>query len=1353
MMRKTLAILLFAVCPSLSAQMPYLVKDINTVIPVYLETSNPDAFMRNGSRVYFRASTLREGLELWSTDETAAGTNLVADLLPENVGSGATPFAVVNGVFLFTALDVDHGFELWTTGGTAGGTHLFKDINPGPSSAYASDPFLHGNRLLFVADDGINGRELWISDGTPAGTHLVKDLNSDSADSSPTDFAQMNGVVYFSAAGGLWRTDGTDAGTMKVAGGVAARHLAAAGNRLFFEGLDANGSELWTSDGTESGTRMVTEIRPGKEDAFFSSNPGFAVLGDRVVFAAYDGFHREVWGSDGTAAGTIRLLQAVPEVTNARSLYDFGSWAVVGGRAFFCARDVEHGAELWSSDGTSAGTALFADLNPGKESSYPRGFVSSGGKAFFGSIGLHNEWGVWVSDGTFAGTRLVVGADASAPLIYAEKKFWPVGGKVFFGGSDVLHGVEPWVSDGTDSGTRIIANLAGEDVPSSYPGGLTAVGNLLLFSAIENAVATSSHNPGSLWRSDGTEAGTFKLLEGTPQLLAAGPWALFEQSGPVRWWRSDGTAEGTRAADDFAKFFGGHYSIQVAPIGETIFVSVFDYKPDVRSLWKTTAAPGAPAIKLADRTLSKVTEIAGRYFFHSEATAAGFWGLWTTDGTPGGTHAIVPQLLAPYGGVEVSRLVNAGGTIYFLLRPNYGSDMMLYRSDGTFAGTTVLKTVPRTSHDLGLTAVGRKVFFASDRSLWVSDGTESGTIELGKFDWSYSNGPMAAGDRVVFDPWDYGKGSVLWSSDGTPEGTRTLRKSTDLRSAASIDGTIYFVGKDAEHGEEPWTTDGTPEGTTMLVDLNPGPASSSPFQFKKSGDLLYFGARTEDAGRELWAMPLPGPRLSISDVRVAEGGPTQFTISLTSPAKQSVTVDYATSDGTARAGADYDAAAGTLTFAPGETTKSVEVGVRGDLVDEGNEDFFVTLRNPSGATIAKREGFAVIENDNQSVDLSLAPDFTDGTFDLVTVSNNGPRAATDVVVSVTMTPPSMGGLCSVCTLPPLSPGALASIATASSGAEATYVSAKVSARQPDSRPGDNAAGWVVSGKRLMAMNRLFLNPGDVAQVTIANRGQSPVALRSSDPSVVSVGAEVNFPSAAVKSVTFSIGAEKAGTASIIADQFQDALPIIVTEFPTTPRWPGGVTIEREGPSASRFDSPIIFLAKPAGTAPFTGATATGTITVSAAGHEVARQPLGAASVTTLRLFPSAVGTIRYDVTYSGDTNFAPQTLSADQFVSPGFVTLTGSLDRVAGAADTFVLRVHAKGSPTVPPTGTIAVMNGTTLLATLPLATGGDESTASATLSNLPASPALTLQYSGDAFHAPSTQEIRVVERRRSVGR
>src|SRR5262249_512272 len=72
----------------------------------------------------------------------------------------------------------------------------------------------------------------------------------------------------------------------------------------------------------------------------------------------------------------------------------------------------------------------------------------------------------------------------------------------------------------------------------------------------------------------------------------------------------------------------------------------------------------------------------------------------------------------------------------------------------------------------------------------------------------------------------------------------------------------------------------------------------------------------------------------------------------------------ATADGTAVAGSDYTAAGGTLTFAPGETTKTVTVAVRGDTSDEPNETFFVYLSNPSGAPIADGQGVGTITDDD-----------------------------------------------------------------------------------------------------------------------------------------------------------------------------------------------------------------------------------------------------------------------------------------------------------------------------------------------------------------------------------------------------
>ncbi|UFN49473.1 cellulase family glycosylhydrolase [Roseomonas sp. OT10] len=112
----------------------------------------------------------------------------------------------------------------------------------------------------------------------------------------------------------------------------------------------------------------------------------------------------------------------------------------------------------------------------------------------------------------------------------------------------------------------------------------------------------------------------------------------------------------------------------------------------------------------------------------------------------------------------------------------------------------------------------------------------------------------------------------------------------------------------------------------------------------------------------------PLPALSVNDVAVAEGnaGTTNatFTVSLSQAASAPVTVRYATANGTATAGSDYAAASGTLTFAAGETSKTVTVKVTGDTAVEADEGFTLLLSGATGATIADGTGAATIRNDD-----------------------------------------------------------------------------------------------------------------------------------------------------------------------------------------------------------------------------------------------------------------------------------------------------------------------------------------------------------------------------------------------------
>ena len=108
------------------------------------------------------------------------------------------------------------------------------------------------------------------------------------------------------------------------------------------------------------------------------------------------------------------------------------------------------------------------------------------------------------------------------------------------------------------------------------------------------------------------------------------------------------------------------------------------------------------------------------------------------------------------------------------------------------------------------------------------------------------------------------------------------------------------------------------------------------------------------------------PGLSVADARAYEaaGATVDFAVTLGRASQHTVTVDYATSDGTAEAGSDYEAASGTLTFAPGETAKTVPVAVLNDAHDEGEETFTLTLSNPQGgnAWLADATATGTIEN-------------------------------------------------------------------------------------------------------------------------------------------------------------------------------------------------------------------------------------------------------------------------------------------------------------------------------------------------------------------------------------------------------
>ena len=330
------------------------------------------------------------GKELWRTDGTPAGTQLLMDIAEGNVdgvraSSNPYHFHALGTVAVFAVVRYGNGHtsnELWRSDGTSAERLATIDDHLSGFVRGITNGLVHDGRLFFTAEDRSHGRELWVSDGSPAGTMRLTDIAPGNAHAFAKNPAigrsilvAHDGLVYFPADDGegsaLWCSDGSVVGSRRAlqinaTGSDRVAHVAAAGGRLFFTADDGiHGRELWVSDGSQANTRLVADIRSGADD---STPEVVGSIGDRVLLLADDGLHgRELWISDGTSAGTKRLSDIAPGPASPEILYP----VMVEQQLCFNANDGEHGRELWISDGTSAGTRMVADLQPGRSGSDP----------------------------------------------------------------------------------------------------------------------------------------------------------------------------------------------------------------------------------------------------------------------------------------------------------------------------------------------------------------------------------------------------------------------------------------------------------------------------------------------------------------------------------------------------------------------------------------------------------------------------------------------------------------------------------------------------------------------------------------------------------------------------------------------------------------------------------------------------------------------------------------------------------------------------------------------------------------------------------------------------------------------
>lgn len=738
----------------------------------------PSDFVAMGDTLFFLCRN-NNGVELWRVD---GGVAAMVKGIYSGSSAGISTLDVkltnVNGTLFFKANDGTTGIELWKSDGTTAGTVLVKDTYPGAVGGLKTlntevDDFMNvGGILYFGANDGTSGRELWRSDGTEAGTFRVKDVAAGASSSSPDQFTEFNGVLFFTANNGrLWSSDGTEAGTSYVLNSNNnPQQLTVVNDALFFT-TGSSPSTLWKSDGTAAGTeRFVLQVGNN-----VGVNPRqLAAVGDELYLIANAiGTGPEIWRTDGSPAGTAWTGDVLAStIGTPRYLTD------VAGKLFFTAAPPSGlGIALYTSDGTGPGTRYVKDIVSESTGSQPVGLAALNDSLFFQAKDF-TQSKLWTTDGTTTGT-LPFSSALSQPISGATS----VGDTVFFITNSPQVGNELWKSDGTAVGTMLVKDIA--------PG---------------TASAFFSNWSHPLFNANGTLY-----------------FVAYEPATGLEVWKSDGTAAGTTLVKDVTPGSNSSFmtpelhTVNFTLVGDAVYFVVYDGERS--KLWRTDGTEaGTVEVRNFQYRISNLV-VKDELLYFAAWTAETGSSLWKSDGTAAGTTLVKSYGLRAWDGVLIQQskaLIAVGDTLFFLVNSGDPSNFNLWKSDGTTEGTSLVSNALLGANP-NFVAAGSTLYFVSyaqgPRRLWRSDGTVDGTYYIpSEFDSVYiGEEPLQAADvsgQLYFIATRSTTGRELWRTDGTRitlvSDIKPGNSNSNVSNLLNVNGDLYFTANDGAHGEELW---------------------------------------------------------------------------------------------------------------------------------------------------------------------------------------------------------------------------------------------------------------------------------------------------------------------------------------------------------------------------------------------------------------------------------------------------------------------------------------------------------------------------------------------------------------------
>jgi ELWxxDGT repeat protein len=258
---------------------------------------------------------------------------------------------------------------------------------------------------------------------------------------------------------------------------------------------------------------------------------------------------------------------------------------------------------------------------------------------------------------------------------------------------------------------------------------------------------------------------------------------------------------------------------------------------------------------------SNLTVFAGKlYFFGTDNTQYVDKLMYTPDGSAAGI-TVVKQIDSVIQYPSLKHLTILNNLLIF------DNVTHLWKSDGTAAGTSMIKTIRISSTKF--VVLNGKVFFAGDITnsnpvvdqLWQTDGTATGTTlvkTINATGAAYISNMFVSGGKIFFGATDGINQQQLWISDGTTAGTYMLKQLNPATGAnpyyfTTYNSKLYFAADDGVTGTQLWVTDGTTSGTTRVTHKNPGSTGLYPSNFTFFNSRLFFMGYDTNAFAQLWS--------------------------------------------------------------------------------------------------------------------------------------------------------------------------------------------------------------------------------------------------------------------------------------------------------------------------------------------------------------------------------------------------------------------------------------------------------------------------------------------------------------------